>query len=210
MGIGSRDTERRPLRLGLTGGIGSGKSTFGQMLADCGASLVDADQISRNLTASGGGAIEGIRAAFGARFIAPDGSMDRAAMRTHVFADAAAKGRLEGILHPLVGAAIQRAAQAAEDAACRLLVLDIPLLVESGRWAAQFDAVAVIDCTEATQIARVQARNGLELAAVQAILASQATRAQRRHAADIVVYNEGISLTDLEACARQTAALFGL
>ncbi len=209
MDIG-RQTEPRPLRLGLTGGIGSGKSTFGQMLADCGARVVDADQIARSLTAAGGDAIGAIRTAFGPGFIGADGAMDRAAMRSHVFADGAAKARLEAILHPLVGAAIQRAAQAAEDTGCRLLVLDIPLLVESGRWAGQLDAVAVVDCTEATQIARVQARSGLEVAAIQAILASQAPRERRRRAADTVVYNEGISLTDLQAHARQTAALFGL
>lgn len=204
------DDGRRPQRLGLTGGIGSGKSTYGQMLAACGATVVDADRISRDLTAPGGAAIGAIRSAFGPASIQPDGAMDRAAMRARVFADAQAKRLLESILHPLVGAAVQQAAQTAARDGCRLLVLDIPLLVESGRWAAQLDAVAVVDCTEATQIARVQARSGLEPAAVQAIIAAQAPRERRRQAADIVVYNEGISLTALHASARQTAALFGL
>lgn len=200
----------RTLRLGVTGGIGSGKSTFAAMLADCGAALIDADALARAVTQPGGAAIAPLREAFGADFIDAHGALDRARMRELAFAEPQARTRLEAIVHPLVGQAIAAAGQAAQQAGHRLVVLDIPLLTESARWPRQLDAVLVVDCSEATQIARVQARSGLDETAVHAIMASQNSRAARRAAADWVVHNEGLTLAQLQALARQVAACFGL
>ncbi|MBS0391626.1 MAG: dephospho-CoA kinase [Proteobacteria bacterium] len=200
----------QPVRLGVTGGIGSGKSTFAAMLRDCGAALIDADAIARSLTLPGGAAIDAIRRQFGPDFIDTQGALDRERMRTLVFADAGAKGRLEAILHPLVGDAIAQATAAASQAGHGLIVLDIPLLTESERWPRMLDAVLVVDCREATQVARVRSRSGLSENAVRAIMATQSSRARRRAAADFVVYNEGLALTDLHTMARRIASLFGL
>ena len=200
----------RPLRLGVTGGIGSGKSTFAAMLRDCGAALIDADAIARAVTEAGGPAIADIRDTFGADYIDAQGALDRVRMRALVFADAGAKERLEAIVHPLVGNAIAHAAAVAAQAGQRLIVFDIPLLTESPRWARQLDAVLVVDCREATQISRVQARSGLGPDAVQAIMATQSSRAVRRAAADIVVYNDGLTLADLHTKVHGIAASFGL
>jgi len=200
----------RPIKLGVTGGIGSGKSTFAAMLQDCGAALIDADAIARSVTASAGAAIAAIREAFGDDFIDDQGALDRARMRALVFTDAGAKARLEAIVHPLVGSAIAQAGATAAAAGKRLIVFDIPLLTESAHWPRQLDAVLVVDCREDTQVARVRARSGLEEEAVRAIMATQSSRAVRRAAADFVVYNDGLSLTDLQAEARRVAAMFGL
>jgi len=200
----------RPLRLGVTGGIGSGKSTFAAMLRDCGAALIDADAIARAVTEAGGPAIADIRDTFGADYIDAQGALDRVRMRALVFADAGAKERLEAIVHPLVGNAIAHAAAVAAQAGQRLIVFDIPLLTESPRWARQLDAVLVVDCREETQVARVQARNGLTEDAIRAIMATQSSRAVRRAAADFVVYNDALTLSDLQTKARQVAAGFGL
>lgn len=200
----------RPLRLGLTGGIGSGKSTFAAMLRDCGAALIDADAIARAVTEAGGPAIADIRDTFGADYIDAQGALDRVRMRALVFADAGAKERLEAIVHPLVGNAIAQAAAVAAQAGQRLIVFDIPLLTESPRWARQLDAVLVVDCREESQVARVQARNGLTEDAIRAIMATQSSRAMRRAAADFVVYNDALTLSDLQTKARQVAAGFGL
>jgi len=197
-------------RIGLTGGIGSGKSTVAQMLADGGAVIVDADAISRQLTAAGGAAIPAISQIFGAAFITPAGALDRDAMRQQVFADSAAKRRLEAIVHPLVAAETSRQASVAESQGARCLVFDIPLLVESGRWRAQLHQVLVVDCTEDRQISRVMARNGWTREAVQKVIAAQASRAQRLAAADICIYNETQSLAELAGLARVAAARFGL
>lgn len=199
----------RPLRLGVTGGIGSGKSTFAAMLRDCGAALIDADAIARAVTEAGGPAIADIRDTFGADYIDAQGALDRVRMRALVFADAGAKERLEAIVHPLVGNAIAQAAAVAAQAGQRLIVFDIPLLTESPRWARQLDAVLVVDCREESQVARVQARNGLTEDAIRAIMATQSSRAVRRAAADFVVYND-LTLSDLQTKARQVAAGFGL
>lgn len=201
---------RHPLRLGLTGGIGSGKSTVGQMLAARGAAVLDADAISRSLTAAGGAAMPLIRERFGDAVIAADGSMDRAAMRSLVFHNADARHQLEAIIHPLVGSTTEAHAQAAMAAGAPLLVFDIPLLIESPRWPARLDHIVVVDCTIETQISRVMQRNGLERSAVQAIIDAQATRAQRRAAADWVVYNDGITLDQLRDHAHQIADFFRL
>lgn len=199
---------RRHFRLGLTGGIGAGKSTVAGMLADRGATIIDADALSRATTAAGGSAISQIRAAFGDTLITQDGAMDRDAMRTLVFADPTARHRLEAIVHPLVHQAIEAAAHASEQT---WLVFDIPLLVESRRWPAQLDKVLVVDCDEATQQTRVMARSGLSRAEVERIMASQATRTQRLAAADMVVFNGGDkSLDELQRAAGSIAHHFGL
>jgi dephospho-CoA kinase len=196
--------------LGLTGGIGSGKSTVAHVLVAQGAFLIDADAISRATTAAGGNAIAPIAAAFGQALIGRDGALNRDAMRTLVFADPTAKARLESIIHPLVGQAIAAQAQQAEQAGAACMVFDIPLLVESGRWRPTVDRVLVVDCLVSTQIARVMARSGLTAADVEKIVATQATRAQRLAAADAVLFNEGISLNELAVQTREIAVQFGL
>lgn len=197
-------------RIGLTGGIGSGKSTVLQMLAQLGAAVIDADAISRATTAAGGAAIPAIAQRFGSDFIGPDGALDRARMREHAYADPQARRDLEQIIHPLVGAQSARQVEAALAAGVPCIVFDIPLLVESGRWRAQVDQVLVVDCSEATQVERVVARSALEPEAVRAIMAAQATRAQRLAAADIVICNDGISLAELRHMVVQAARGFGL
>ena len=200
----------RPLRLGLTGGIGSGKSTVGQFLARRGAALIDADAIARSVTAPGGAAMEAITNEFGPAFVNAQGALDRERMRALAFEDTLAKRRLEAIVHPLVGQAIDIAAQHATASGHTCLVFDIPLLVESGRWRGQLDRVLVIDCSAQTQMARVQARSNLKTEAIQAIIAAQATRAQRLAAADLVVFNEGVNLVELERLASALFETFGL
>ena len=201
---------RRSFRLGLTGGIGAGKSTVARMLADLGAAIIDADALSRATTAPGGTAIDPVRASFGDNFITPDGAMDRDAMRTLVFANPSARHRLEAIVHPLVHQAIEAAAVAAHQAGHHCLVFDIPLLVESKRWPAQLDKVLVVDCSEQTQRDRVMARNGLARADVERIMASQASRTQRLAAADLVVFNDQKPLDTLRRDVAAVAQHFGL
>jgi dephospho-CoA kinase len=191
----------RPLRIGLTGGIGSGKSTVSALLAECGATLVDTDLIARQMSAAGGAAIQALRDAFGADVIDAAGALDRERMRTIAFADTDARRRLEAILHPLIGRETERQADAAVDAPA--IVFDVPLLVESGRWSAIVDRVWVVDCREATQLERVVARSGWSEAAVHAVLAQQATRIARRGHADAVLYNDGLTLPQLAAEVRR-------
>lgn len=187
-----------PLRLGLTGGIGSGKSTVAQMLAGLGACVIDADAISRRLTEAQGAAMPAIAAQFGAEFVNTQGALDRDRMRAHVFARASAKAELEAIIHPLVAQEINTQAQAAAAQGFSTLVFDIPLLVESGRrWREQIDRVLVIDCLVETQIQRVMARSHLPREAVEKVIAAQATRNQRLHAADWVIENDQVSLAEL-------------
>ena len=201
-----------PFLLGLTGGIGSGKSTVAQMLAVQGAAIIDADAISRATTAAGGAALPAIAQQFGAHLIAPDGALDRTAMRALVFDDADARQRLEAIIHPLVAQETDRQARLALDAGGRLLVFDVPLLAESGaRWRAKVDRVLVIDCDSATQIDRVMARNALPRDQVEQIVAAQASRAQRLAAADLVIFNgAGVTQDALRAQAARLAQTFGL
>ncbi len=198
--------------LGLTGGIGSGKSTVAQVLSERGAAVIDADAISRAMTARNGPALPAIAKAFGPAMIGADGALDRAAMRAQVFHDDGARRRLEAIIHPLVTAETERQTRSAIDAGHGLLVFDVPLLVESGaRWRAKVDRVLVVDCEPATQVERVMARNGLPRQQIEQILAAQATRAQRLAAADMVLFNgAGVSLDDVQARARRVAATFGL
>jgi len=183
------------LRIGLTGGIGSGKSTVAAMLARCGAQIIDVDAIARQLSMPQGLAIEPIRLAFGSEFIDPTGALDRVRMRELAFSDPAAKRRLEAILHPLIGNETEREA-AASTALC--IVFDVPLLVESGRWRAKVHKVLVVDCCERTQIERVMARSGWAQSAVQAVLDQQASRSARRACADAVIFNDGLSRRALE------------
>lgn len=184
-----------PLRIGLTGGIGSGKSTVAAKLAGLGAAIVDTDAISRSLTLPGGAAISEIAAQFGADYIDATGALDRARMRTLAFADASARQALEAILHPLIRAETARQAEAAGSSAA--IVFDVPLLVESGRWREQVDRILVVDCSEAVQVQRVIARSGWAEDAVRAVIAQQASRAARRACADAVVFNDGIGPQEL-------------
>ncbi len=200
-----------PFRLGLTGGIGSGKSTIAQRLQERGATLIDADHISRSLTAIGGAALPSIAQSFGADLIDTQGALNRARMRELVFADPKARQQLEGILHPLIAEQTRQQHEAAIAAGSKLIVHDIPLLVESEHWRSKLDGVLVVDCRESTQVERVMARSGLTQDVVQNIIAAQATRVQRLAAADWVLYNdEGITIDSLNTYTDQIAAWFGL
>ena len=202
---------RKPLRLGLTGGIGSGKSTVASILARAGAAVMDADAISRSLTEPGGRAIPAILAEFGETLISPDGAMDREAMRALVFSNPSSKRQLEAIVHPLVGQVLQEQSHAAVAAGHACLVYDVPLLVESGdRWRRQVDWVCVVDCEVETQIQRVMARNQLGRADIERIISQQASRQQRLACADAVIFNEGIDLAHLEHLVHEMMARFGL
>lgn len=198
------------MRLGLTGGIGSGKSTVAGWLAERGAALIDADAISRQTTAAGGAAIDAIRLAFGPEFITAEGALDRERMRTLAFSDPTARQRLEQIVHPLVGAETRRQAQQSIEAGHHCIVFDIPLLVESAHWRTRLDQVLVMDCRPETQIARVMRRNGLSRTEVENILAHQASRRQRLQAADLVICNDGLSLSELARLVGLLASRFGL
>jgi dephospho-CoA kinase len=188
------------LSIGLTGGIGCGKTTVANMFAALGATIVDTDLIAHSMTVPGGPAMPEIRAAFGAAYVAADGSLDRAAMRALVFSDPTAKQRLEAILHPLI-----RAAAEAEGAAATgpYVIYVVPLLIESGNWRERVARVLAIDCPEELQIARVMARNGLQESQVKAIMATQVSRQQRLAAADHVITNDD----GIAALAPQVAAL---
>ena len=201
----------KPLRLGLTGGIGSGKSTVAGILARAGAAVLDADAIARSLTQPGGRAIPAILAEFGEKLINADGAMDREAMRTMVFSNPSSKRQLEAIVHPLVGQVLQEQSSAAIAAGHACLVYDVPLLVESGdRWRRQVDWICVVDCEVETQIQRVMARNQLGRADIESIISQQASRQQRLTSADAVIFNEGIDLAQLEHLVHEMMARFGL
>jgi dephospho-CoA kinase len=195
----------------MTGGIGSGKSTVAGMLAAKGAAVIDADAISRSLTASGGRAMGAIAQTFGPHMVDAQGAMDRQAMREAVFQNPQAKQRLEAIIHPLVSQITAEQAQAAVQSGHRVLVFDVPLLVESGeRWRKQVDRVIVVDCDAQTQRQRVMARSGLAVEEIDRIVALQASRAQRLACADQVIFNQGLSLAELEGQVAQLATDFGL
>ncbi len=177
-----------PLVIGLTGGIGSGKSRAGALFESFGATLIDADLESHRLTAPEGAAMPAIRTAFGAEFVTPQGALDRARMRALVYAEPAARVRLEGILHPLIREACDQQVLAATGA---YVILMIPLLVEASEPHRRVHRVLVIDCDEATQVARVVGRDGLPEETARRIIAAQASRAQRLAVADDVIDNEG-------------------
>jgi dephospho-CoA kinase len=173
-------------KLGLTGGIGSGKTYVANLLAGWGASVIDTDQIAHALTAPEGLAISPIRAAFGSDAISPEGALDRSKMRELVFSNPAKRVTLEEILHPLIA---QEVLVQAKTATGLYAVFVVPLLVESGRWRDRIDRLCVVDCDEATQIARVQARSGIPIDTIRRILDAQASREQRLAVADDIIIN---------------------
>ncbi len=189
--------------VGLTGGIGSGKSAVADRLAALGAAVVDTDAIAHQLTAPRGAAMPALRKRFGDGVVRPDGGLDRAAVRALVFSDAAARRALEAILHPLIRADAERRCAAAIAAGAPYVVLVVPLLVESGNYGERCDRVLVVDCDEATQRSRVMQRNGMGQAEVRAIMAQQVDRAGRLRHADDVIDNDG----DLAALQAQVEKL---
>ena len=182
--------------IGLTGGIGSGKSTVAALWVECGATLIDTDAIARSLTTPGGAAIAPLAAAFGPDLIAVDGGLDRDRMRHQAFADPAVRSRLEAIVHPLIALECQRQADAAQGTA---IVFDVPLLVESAHWRERVDRILVVDTRQETQVQRVMARSDWSRETVLAVIASQASRVTRRGAADAVIFNDERTLTELRA-----------
>jgi dephospho-CoA kinase len=183
-------------KLGLTGGIGSGKTQVANLLGAWGADVIDTDLIAHGLTAPGGQAIEPISEMFGSDVIDQTGALDRARMRDLVFAEATRRTQLESILHPLIA---QEVFRQAEQARGLYAVFVVPLLVESGRWLDRIDRLCVVDCEESTQIERVQSRNAIPLATIRRILDAQATREQRLALADDVIDNsKNTSMGQLE------------
>ena len=189
-----------PFVVGLTGGIGSGKSAAAQVFGELGATVIDTDAIAHELTAPGGAAIEPVRTAFGADYISAGGALERSRMRDLVFADAAKKRLLESILHPRIRVRAEELVSAARGA---YVILIVPLLIESGAYRARCRRILVIDCPEETQVKRVTARSGIAAAKVRAIMASQVPRAARLAAADDVIDNGG----DQAQLHRQVEAL---
>ena len=186
--------------IGLTGGIGSGKSTAAKTLVELGAVLIDSDAIAREIAAPGGIAVSALQTEFGKEVLDANGGLNRARMRELAFADATVKRRLEAILHPLIGVETQRRAQEAGNRVC---VFDVPLLAESARWRMRVSQVLVIDCSAATQTARVTQRSGWSADMVQAVIAQQASRERRRACADAVIYNDGITSDELAKAVQQ-------
>jgi dephospho-CoA kinase len=177
------------LIVGLTGGIGSGKTTVADSFASLGAAVVDTDVIAHELTVAQGAAIQEIKAAFGDSVLLADGGLDRAAMRRLVFSDTSAKSRLETILHPMIRLESEARCRSAMQAQVPYVMLVVPLLLESGAYRERVDRILVVDCDESIQIARVVARSGLSIEEVQAIMDTQASRSERLEAADDVVLN---------------------
>lgn len=192
----------RPLHIGLTGGIGSGKSTVSGLLVAQGAALVDTDAIAKALTAPAGAAMPAIGKAFGAQMVGSDGALDRDRMRALAFTDPLARKRLEAIIHPLIGEQARQAAGAAERSGAPAVVFDVPLLTESAHWRARVDRVLVVDCTPDTQIQRVMARSGWPKETVLRVIQQQAPRECRRAIADAVIFNEALSMAALEEAVR--------
>ena len=188
-------------RIGLTGGIGSGKSTLARLFAEAGIDVIDADAISRQLTAIGGAAIPAIQQSFGVEFIATDGSMNRDRMREKVFSDEPARLQLQALLHPMIASAIQYQQTQIRLKNRLFVIIEIPLLIESDYWRSHLDRVLVVDCEESTQIRRVVQRSQLQAEQVSRILSKQANRQQRLAAADWVVNNESDNLDVLKSRA---------
>ncbi|MCL1860771.1 MAG: dephospho-CoA kinase [Proteobacteria bacterium] len=188
------------LKIGLTGGLGSGKSTVAARFASHGIEIVDTDAIARELAAPGGAAIPALRAAFGVSVIAADGGLDRACMRALVFADPAARMRLENILHPLIEIEGLRRCAAARSP---YVIVDVPLLAETGRWRERCARVCVVDCPRELQIARAAGRDRRSRDEIESILAAQASREARLAIADDVIDNSG----PLDALQAQIDAL---
>ena len=181
--------ERPALLVGLTGGIGSGKTTVANLFGALGVPLIDTDLIAHELTGPQGAAMPAIREAFGDHVVSPDGRLDRAAMRERAFADPGSRKRLEAILHPMIRAETRRQVAAAAVAPYAIVV--VPLLVESGNWKGWIDRVLVVDCPVEVQVQRVMQRNGLPSEQVEAIVAVQIARETRLAAADEIIDNSG-------------------
>jgi dephospho-CoA kinase len=186
----------KPLHIGLTGGIGSGKSTVATMLVACGAVLVDTDAIAHALTAPHGAALPALEREFGPEIIDADGAMDRARMRSLAFGDTSARRRLESILHPMIGHEAQRQADLSGG---RPVVFDVPLLSAASPWRQRVNRLLVVDCREDTQVQRVMQRSGWSAEQVQRVMEQQTPRAARRAIADAVIFNDGLALGALNA-----------
>lgn len=195
-----------PIRIGLTGGIGCGKSTVAGLLRDMGLTVVDADAISHAVTASGGAAITAIRDRFGPDSLLPNGAMDRDHMRQRVFDDPEQRLALQAIVLPLVRESMDEQVRQCRGPA---VVLDLPLLCEDPHWQQQVQSIWVVDCSVETQIQRVMTRNGWDRSQVQAVLRVQCSREQRLALADVVIANEG-DLAALAATVQRAATQFGL
>ena len=188
--------------IGLTGGIGSGKTAVSDLLAQLGAGIVDTDLIAHQITAPGGKAIPQIRDHFGSEFIDNGGALDRAKMRSLVFQNPEAKKALEAITHPLIRQETLRQAGQLTDAGVPYLLLVVPLLIESGAWIDQIDYLVVVDCPEETQIQRVMHRSNLSRTEVEAILKAQASRQERLAHANAVIDNQG-KLSELKTAVQE-------
>ncbi|MBI2312759.1 MAG: dephospho-CoA kinase [Betaproteobacteria bacterium] len=186
--------------IGLTGGIGSGKTSAANLFAELGAEIIDTDELAHRFTRPGGLGMAAIRQAFGPEFVTPDGALDRAKMRALVFSDPGAKGRLEAILHPLIREEVERRI-AASRAPYALAV--VPLLVETDAYRGRIDRLLVVDCAEETQITRTMSRSRLTRDEVRGIMGTQVPRSVRLAAADDVILNDG----DLGDLQRQVQAL---
>ena len=189
-----------PFCVGLTGGIGSGKTAASEIFRELGALVVDTDEISRNLTAAQGAAMPAIRERFGSAYVAPDGSLDRKRVRELVFRDPAAKAKLEAVLHPLIR---EQSRKGVSDAKQPYVILVVPLLLETGAYRDLVQRVLVADCSEERQVERATRRSGLSADEVRAIMASQLPRAARLERADDVLDNDG----DLSSLRRQVEKL---
>jgi len=194
------DFRAKPYAIGLTGGIGSGKTTVANLFQEQGVIIIDTDAIAHQLTASDGLAIAAVRQAFGAVAIADNGAMNRNWIRELIFSDGSAKRKLEQILHPLIR---QQCELQAAQASSAYVIFAVPLLVESGNWRSRVNRIAVVDCLEQTQISRVMKRNNLSQQQVQAIMRAQVSREERLAVADDIITNE----TDLNSVKKQVAEL---
>jgi dephospho-CoA kinase len=189
----------RAVRIGLTGGIASGKSTVAALFAALGVPVIDTDQIARDVVTAGSALLERLLARFGKDLLTPAGELDRRALRARIFAEPKDRAALEELMHPAIMAELQQRSQAAGG---RYQILAIPLLVEHNL-KASVERVLVVDCSEALQLRRVQVRDGVTLAEARAVLAAQASRTARLAAADDVILNEG----DLAQVRRQVESL---
>jgi dephospho-CoA kinase len=192
-------------RVGLTGGIGSGKSTVAAFWVSLGARLIDTDAIAREITAPGGAALKSLVAEFGLGVVDEQGGLDRARMRQMAFSDPAVRQRLEARLHPMISElAMRRAGEAPEPP---LLLFDVPLLAESSTWRNRCERILVVDCSEATQVDRVRRRSAWPEDQVRRVIEQQSPRKRRRAIADAVINNDNSSL---EALQREVEALWHL
>jgi dephospho-CoA kinase len=198
------------VRIGLTGGIGSGKSTVSAQLRQMGATIVDADVISRSVTGSNGSAIPALTAAFGSSILSSNNALDRARMRRLIYSNPASKIQLEAIVHPLVQTEMQHQSTLAEANGPCCIIFDVPLLLETAYWRRMLHRILVIDCTEQTQISRVMQRDGLSAEQVQRVVLAQVSRLDRLQAADIALFNDGISPQILALRVQEIGAQFGL